>query len=292
MKPFFLFRCFVIFLVLFSVSECRLPEDLKKKPEESLNGLKESGAYPKERFFEIEGRIVYAVSIGCESENKNILIFIHGSPGAWNNYAWYLGDRDLRKSFCILSFDRPGFGKSGAGGPIADVEAQARILNRAIRSFEAPLFQGKKILLVGHSYGGPIAAKIASEEKDPSRIGLLLLAAPLSSEAEEVQWYNRIADWNWMKRILPEEINNSNDEMLPLKSQLLALETSWKRIRCRTVLIHGKEDSLVPFSNAEYLKTILPETILRTVEIEDEDHFIPWTQKDRIRTTILDFFRS
>ncbi|TGK31700.1 alpha/beta hydrolase [Leptospira gomenensis] len=284
--------CIFFLILLFSVSKCRLPEDLKKKPDESLNGLKESGAYPEEIFLKIEHRTVYAVSSGCESKNKNILIFIHGSPGGWNNYSWYLGDPELRNFFCIVSFDRPGFGKSGAERPIPDVEKQARILDRAIDSLTGTLFKEKKILLVGHSYGGPIAAKIASDTKDPSRMGLILLAAPLSAEVEEVQWYNRVADWSWIKRILPNEINNSNEEMLPLKSQLASLETAWKRIRCKTVMIHGRDDSLVPFSNLEYLKTVLPATILKTVELEDEDHFIPWTQKDRIRTTILNFFEG
>ncbi|TGM61696.1 alpha/beta fold hydrolase [Leptospira adleri] len=275
------------------LSFCRIPEDLQKKPEESLRQLEEEGVSPREVRFLSEGLVVYGVTSGCESKNENIIIFIHGSPGGWQNYAWYLGDKILTSSFCILSVDRPGFGKSNNKISLPDVEKQSSILAKTILEFRKSISKEEKgkTILVGHSYGGPIAARIASFPK--SRIdGLLLLAAPLSGEAEEVQWYNRIADWNWLKALLPTELNHSNSEMLPLKEQLFALEPYWKNIRCKTVLIHGKKDSLVPYQNLEYFQTQLSNTVLKTIPLEDENHFIPWTQKELIQKTILEFIRT
>ncbi|AOP33419.1 hydrolase [Leptospira tipperaryensis] len=286
-----LFRFNIILLFVFVVlSSCRIPEDLEKKPEESLQQLKEEGADPREIQLLAEGIQIYGVASGCGSENQNIIIFIHGSPGGWQNYSWYLGDKVLTSSFCILSIDRPGFGKSNAELSIPDVERQASILAKAILEFQKSISAtGKgKIILVGHSYGGPIAARIASL-RDLKIDGLLLLAAPLSADAEEIQWYNRIADWGWVKSLLPSEINHSNAEMLPLKKQLLELESFWKNIRCKTIIIHGKKDSLVPYQNLEFFQTQLSNTLLKTISLEDENHFIPWTQKDLIRKTLLEF---
>ncbi|XDD49287.1 alpha/beta hydrolase family protein [Leptospira sp. WS92.C1] len=288
----FIFLLLVRILLTISVIfSCRLPEDLEKKPEESLILLKSSGAEPKEINFTENGKKIYGVSTGCTSEKNKIIIFIHGSPGGWQNYFWYLGNYALNSSFCILSLDRPGFGKSESSQAVPDVEKQAVILENTIANFRSKFdFSGKKkILLVGHSYGGPIAAKIAS---NPSNgiAGLLLLAASLSSEEEEIQWYNRIADWGWVKDLLPQEVTNSNEEMLPLKSQLRTLEPFWKTIRCKTILIHGVKDSLVPFANLKYFKTQLSPSILTTISLEEEDHFIPWTQKPLIEKTLLNFF--
>ncbi|PJZ57893.1 alpha/beta fold hydrolase [Leptospira barantonii] len=286
-----LFYFSLIFLFLIGIS-CRVPEDLKKKSEESLVELKESGAEYKELFLESKGKNIYAVASGCESEKENILIFIHGSPGGWQNYAWYLENKKLTEKYCILSLDRPGFGKSDPNEVVADVEKQAVILNDAIGKFSNSIRKNEtlKITLVGHSYGGPIAARIASISENKIHV-LVLLAAPLSSQEEEIQWYNKIADWNWVKGMLPQEIRNSNDEMLPLKPQLFSLEPFWKKISCKTILIHGKEDSLVPFQNLEYFQNQLPKSQLLTITLDEENHFIPWTQKNLLEKTFLDLVK-
>lgn len=285
------FRTILLFSLCFGLLfSCRLPEDLRKKPEESLQRLREEGAQIREFHFLEDEVEVYGVASACELKNQNILIFIHGSPGGWQNYTSYLGDKILTSSFCILSVDRPGFGKSSPDQSLPDIERQAYILGRAISQFQRTVGNEKnaKIVLVGHSYGGPIAARIASFP-DLNIAGLLLLAAALSGEAEEVRWYNRVADWNWIKRILPREINHSNSEMLPLKKQLFDLTPHWKEIQCKTILIHGKEDSLVPYRNLEYFQTQLSKTILKTIPLEEENHFIPWTQKELIRKLLLEF---
>ncbi|MBE8362847.1 alpha/beta fold hydrolase [Leptospira borgpetersenii] len=271
---------------------CSIPEDLKKEPEESLIRLKGAGAELREFYLDAEGKRIYGVAVGCKSNNHNILIFIHGSPGGWQNYSWYLGNEVLTAKYCILALDRPGFGKSEPKEGIPDVEKQAYILGKAIRNFlnAIQISEEARILLVGHSYGGPIAARIVMTSTYKVHV-LILLAAPLSSKEEEIRWYNKIADWNWVKILLPIEIKNSNDEMLPLKSQLEVLEKFWKNISCRTILIHGKKDSLVPFQNLEFFKTQVPQSQLTTIVLETEGHFIPWTQRKFLESIFLEAVR-
>ncbi len=281
--------CFLFLLFLFLGNSCNIPEDLKKKPKESLILLKNSGINYKEFNFNVEGKQIYGVASGCNLKNQNILIFIHGSPGGWQNYSWYLENKTLNKKFCIFAMDRPGFGNSDPNETIPDIEKQASILGKTIQSFlnQIPLDENIKIVLVGHSYGGPIAARISiifSYKIDT----LVLLAAPLSSKEEEIRWYNQIANWVWVKNLLPTSLKNSNDEMFPLKSQLESLEKFWKLIPCKIILIHGKEDSLVPFHNLEFFKSIFSSSRLTTIELEKEDHFIPWTQKILLENIFLE----
>ncbi|EMJ90570.1 alpha/beta fold hydrolase [Leptospira alstonii] len=281
---------FIWFCLLLVVS-CTVPEDLKKKPEESLIRLKEAGVKLREFYLDGGGKRIYGVAGGCESENQNILIFIHGSPGGWQNYAWYLENKTLTAKYCILTLDRPGFGKSEPNEAVPDVAKQADILEKAIEDFlklvGAP--EKVKIVLVGHSYGGPIAAKIAISNRKIHR--LVLLAGPLSAKEEEIRWYNRIADWRWVNNLLPNDFKNSNDEMLPLKFQLETLEKFWKNIPCGIILIHGKKDSLVPFQNLEFFKTQFSESRLTAIVLEEEDHFIPWTQKKLLESLLLEAVR-
>ncbi|AVV80866.1 alpha/beta fold hydrolase [Leptospira santarosai] len=285
----------IVFLLMwffFLGISCSVPEDLKKGPEESLIGLEESGVQLREFYLDSEGKKIYGVSAGCNLKNHNILIFIHGSPGGWQNYSWYLGNGALTAKYCVLALDRPGFGKSEPNEGIPDVEIQASILGKAIRNFlnSIPMSKSARILLVGHSYGGPIAARIVATSAYKIDV-LVLIAAPLSSKEEEIRWYNKIANWNWVKILLPIGIKNSNDEMLPLKSQLETLEKFWKNIPCRVILIHGKKDSLVPFQNLEFFKTQVSRSQLTTIVLEKEDHFIPWTQKQLLENIFLEAVR-
>ncbi|WP_210413677.1 alpha/beta fold hydrolase [Leptospira ilyithenensis] len=244
----------------------------------------------KEFYVTAEDRKIFLVTSGCLPNKNKVLIFVHGSPGGWSDYIAYLKDKDLRSSFCILSLDRPGFGLSGKDSSIADLQLQAGLIRIAIERFLKEQFVSDRtkptLILVGHSYGGPIAAKVAIDipyRKD----ALFLLSAPMDSQLEEVRWYNRLATYFFVKIFLPKEIINSNDEMIPLKWQLTDWDGIWKFINFPVISIHGKKDFLVSFENVEYMRKKINPRRFESMELTDENHFIPWTQEKLIKDKIL-----
>src|SRR5690606_17229463 len=96
--------------------------------------------------------------------------FIPGSPGSWGDYVGYLADPSLLEDFCLVSVDRPGFGNSRSASAIPSLAEQARRIHEAVASSGAPL----PAIWVGHSLGGPVAARVAAEHPE-SVSGLLLL---------------------------------------------------------------------------------------------------------------------
>ena len=46
------------------------------------------------------------------SDTLPTLVFIHGSPGSWMNYAKYMWDSSLLGKYRMIGIDRPGFGYS------------------------------------------------------------------------------------------------------------------------------------------------------------------------------------
>src|SRR5688500_16823608 len=92
------------------------------------------------------------------SDTLPTLVFIHGSPGSWMNYARYMWDASLLKKFRMVSIDRPCFGYSNFGKPLP-LQLQCAIILTALRSLK----KVKPIFLYGHSMGGPIVVQLAAE---------------------------------------------------------------------------------------------------------------------------------
>jgi pimeloyl-ACP methyl ester carboxylesterase len=93
------------------------------------------------------------------------VVFIHGlfsSAETWTRVTTEL-DRPS------IAFDLPGFGESDSGG--RGVAAKAEDVAAAIRALGLKRFE-----LVGHSFGGAVAARVA--QLMPERVASLLLLAP------------------------------------------------------------------------------------------------------------------
>ena len=73
-------------------------------------------------------------------------------------------------------------------------------------------------------------------------------------------------------------MKNSNAELFPHKGELEQLVPLLGRIRCPVAIVHGAEDDLVPFENAEYLRDALPDDIpVRFVRLDGDGHFFIWS---------------
>ncbi|WP_246050693.1 alpha/beta fold hydrolase [Leptospira langatensis] len=230
---------------------------------------------------------IHWVSTGCKDPKKNkILVFIHGSPGNWVNYLRYLQDPRLLEKYCMFSVDRPGFGKSE--GAAADVDRQAQRISDSLSEVIRKRGKSDRLVLLGHSYGGPVAARMASLEGNTFS-HLALLAAALDPESEEVHWYNTLAATKIGSWLLPQEWQHSNAEMLPLKGQLQALVPVWKNIKAKTILIQGEEDGLVDPSNASFVEKQFPEQArVKIYLLPKEGHFLPWKNYDLIHKILME----
>ncbi|GBF38461.1 alpha/beta hydrolase family protein [Leptospira johnsonii] len=255
--------------------------------DKAFQKLKESDIFYEEHFIqnEKEEGALHWISTGCKPEKNKILIFIHGSPGTWSNYLRYLKDPELLKMYCMLGVDRPGFGKSF--GPIADVNIQAKEILGSLTKLPEMQKGKKSISILGHSYGGPVAARMASLSPEKFQY-LFLLAAAMDPETEEIKWYNKVADTWIASWILPEEWAHSNSEMLPLREQLRSLIPEWKKIQANIIVVQGEEDGLVDPKNPEFIqKNFYRET--KTFLLPKEGHFLPWKNYDLIHKLLIEF---
>ncbi|MCB1139320.1 MAG: alpha/beta hydrolase, partial [Leptospiraceae bacterium] len=223
------------------------------------------------------------------------VLFIHGSPGSWDNYLDVIDYLDSRKGsadsaqtdsatepLLLIFYDRPGFSRTSPANPLPDLRLQAEAARAVLKHYSS-----RPAITVGHSYGGPVAVELALIAPEVVH-SLVLVGASVDPSLEELRWYNYVAEA--LDFMLPTELVNSNEEMLPVKADLRKQkETLAEAEKMPPVyMLHGTDDSLVPVENVNYVFSMLkgrsPFLCLRT--LAGEDHFIPWTDAELLAATV------
>ena len=206
------------------------------------------------------------------------VILVHGTPGEAAGWSDYLASPPPGVE--VVALDRPGFGKSGPDGPVTSLAQQADAV--------AALFpaDGRPVVLVGHSLGGPIAAWAAALH--PNRVvALVLLAASLDPELESIHPMQHVGQWAWVSRWLPRAIRNANEELMVLRPELEELQKLLPRVSAPTLIVHGTADPLVPVANVAYIEANLSAVrCLHKLLLPNVNHFLPWNSQDTVRDGI------
>jgi pimeloyl-ACP methyl ester carboxylesterase len=235
---------------------------------------------PTHSTYTINGRAISYTSIGADS--LPMVLFVHGAPGSWYDYIKYFGDENLVSKAHLVAFDRPGYGNSGLGNAMTSIEEQAAVLKPLMALNKS----GKPVVILGHSYGGPIAVRFAMDYPEDVK-ALILLAPAIDPDNEKMFWVNKPASWKIVQAILPRPMLTAQMEKETHVSELKKMNGGWGKITATTFYLFGDKDSLVPPVNVEYAKKNISNGKLEVIEFPKEDHFIPWSQQDSITKIIL-----
>ena len=209
------------------------------------------------------------------------IVFIHGAPGSLSDFKAFLKDSSLLTRFNLIAIDRPGYGESDAGKPEASILTQANLLLKAAQHF-AP----NHLILVGHSYGGPIAIKM--ETIAPNIVDGLLLLAPVNEPASEPRYkISYLAIYPPIKWLLPGVIYTSAIEKLQHPAEIEQLASDFGKISSKVIHMHGDKDFLAPASNMDYTKSLIPASYYELIRLPEENHFLPWTQFSAITRILM-----
>ena len=221
-------------------------------------------------------------------ENKPLLLFVHGSPGSLSAFIGFLADTSLTNKALVITTDRPGFGHSNFGMAEPSLEKQAAALKPILEKYKA----NRPIILIGHSLGGPVIARMAIDY--PELVdGLVLVAASIDPELEPNEtWFRAPLATPFLSWILPRSFRASNEEIYQLEPQLEDMLPHWKEITCPVMVIQGKKDSLVPAGNADFAKKMLVNAPVEFILKDDMDHFVPWSNPELISQAILQLLQK
>jgi pimeloyl-ACP methyl ester carboxylesterase len=281
MKKALLFTVLFLGVALF-LSRCVISQ-MRWSDKKALRVFKSKNV-PLE-FFDtvIRGRTIHFASTG--SDTLPTLIIIHGSPGSWFHYMKLMRDAELRKKFRIVSFDRPGFGQSDYGKPLG-LQEQCALLLPVVRK----LANGKPLFLCGHSYGGPVVAKLGADAPELFH-SIVIAAGSLDPDLEKKETWRHIMENEPLSLFLPGAHRPSNTELLYLKEDLKPLAADLKNITSHVHFIHGDEDTWVPIENVRYGVKMMPNAAsIRVDTIRGAGHQIPWKYRDEFKNLLLELY--
>lgn len=228
-------------------------------------------------------RTIHYAEIGLDS--LPVAFFIHGSPGSWSAWVDFFKDDTLLSNVKIVAVDRPGFGdSSGFGRGEPSLEKQAAYLKPVVEATKKP---GKPLILIGHSLGGPLIARMAMDY--PALIdGLIFVAASNDPALEPYEWYRKPGNFFLVRGMLPKSLRASNQEILGVKPELERMLPLWKTIRQPSTIIQGDKDILVDPGNGIFTKQrLVNATSVELLMVPGMNHFVPWSHPQLIRSAIL-----
>jgi pimeloyl-ACP methyl ester carboxylesterase len=212
-----------------------------------------------------------------------LVLFVHGSPGSLSAFIDFLADSILIKKALLISADRPGFGYSNFGNAEPSLKKQGETLKPILEKYK----HNRPIVLVGHSLGGPLIARMAVDY--PELVdGLIIVAGSIDPELEPNEtWFRAPLSTPFLSWILPGSLRASNEEIYHLKPELEIMLPLWKKITCPVILIQGMRDVLVLPENASFAERMLVNATLEVIMVEDMNHFVPWSNPELIDAAIL-----
>ena len=276
-------------LIAFVLAACSGTDQLDQISKNELITERVSQTQINQRTLKLPGYQLHYVSntpVDANTEAKDSLVFVHGTPGGWGTFSRYFEDETLLSAFTINSIDRPGWGESSYPGKRlpTSLSSQSALLGPLLEEIWRDNNQ-EKLILVGHSLGGSLVPKLAADYPHFVK-AIVVLAGDLDPVMAEARWFNNLLSFipNFL---IPDTWYNSNEEVLDIAPSLANLQSQFAKITMPITIVQGTEDGLVRPGSAAMADKIFPKAKLNTVWLEGAGHIINMTHQEDVNAAIF-----
>ncbi|MDF2193647.1 alpha/beta hydrolase [Paraflavitalea sp. CAU 1676] len=227
---------------------------------------------------------LYCATTG--SDTLPPLLMIHGAPGAWYGSRILLDDSILQKHFHLIAVDRPGYHKSrfkGKKKAVTSITTQAQIIHEALRLNRSH----KPGVVMGSSYGAPIAGKIALLYPQDFN-HLVMLAAAIDPDKEKFWWFHPwIQSGGFPYVFFPRFLKSATDEKFAHAGELQKLAPEWQNLSIPVTVVQGGNDDIIEPANLDYARKVLAGKPANFIYLPDAGHLIRLQRPDVVRSILL-----
>lgn len=225
-------------------------------------------------YFKVDSLKLNARILSVVSNKDNInLVFLHGSPSSLSAWQGYLTDTSLSEIANMHAIDRPGYGYSNFGSEIPSVDTQSQVVNAIINHKKLD-----NVVIIGSSYGGPIAARVAFLNENVT--AAIMISPAIDPVIEKDIWASRFTQWKLTRWLVPTAYRVAGDEKKIHANELVLIREDWKKIETPIVHIHGDNDDLVPYENINFSMQNFKD--IKIITIPEKGHEIAWKYPELI----------
>lgn len=232
---------------------------------------------------------VNGIKINYEQKGEGeLIVLLHGWGSNIKLFANLI--ELLSKKYMVVAMDMPGFGESEEPPSAWCVDDYAKFVIDFLSGYDT-----KKVMLLGHSFGGRVIIKLNSRNDLPFEITKVILVdsagilPPKSNKKSFRTYYYKagkaILSTGIAQKIAPDALENFRKKMgsadyaaaSPLMRQVLVktvnedLEPLLPNIKCPTLLVWGVNDTATPLSDGEKMEKLIPDAGL--VKLENAGHY-------------------
>ena len=273
----------VLCIAVASLSSCTVLQ-YRGSDNKIITQYEEKGIKTEFAYFKIDSldRTLRMQKVEREGNTKSI-VFIHGSPSS--SLAWmdFLPDTTLIKKANLYAIDRPGYGYSDFGAEMPSIKLQSLLISEFLNDLDL-----KNIILVGSSYGGPIAARMAVLNDNID--GVIMISAAIDPTIENDIWASRFTQWKLTRWLVPTGYRVAGDEKTVHAAELETLEANWAQVTVPILHLHGDADDIVPVENLNYTDNAFAKA--ETKVFPNAGHELAWKDAQIIKDEILLFFET
>lgn len=189
------------------------------------------------------------------------VVVITGTP-SWSEF-WAPVIAALPQTREMIVADRPGFRESEPRGAVRELAKQADALSPMLETHP-----GERVVLIGQSFGAPLATLMAQRYHD--RVGAVVLVSPYFGDRGPTA-RRMLGVGSVVQGLLPRDLRNSISEVHAQSRQLPAVWTALRGLDQPLVFVHGDNDSFVPLAASQRIAAEYNHTL---ITIPSGDHFL------------------
>ncbi|MBJ21555.1 MAG: alpha/beta fold hydrolase [bacterium] len=260
-------------------------------PIDLPNGMHAAAILPFDGSGEVHGKVRLAYRTQG-SKSAEAVVFLHGSPGSLQDFA-SLGDL-LGPDRYVIVPDMLGFGRSERSVPDFSFVAQAAALLQLFDQLGV-----ERVHLVGFSWGGGVAIELLA--RAPERIVSLVMVSAIG--VQELELLGRF-ELNRLVHAFQHALVIGLDWALPhfgllsqgpggagfsrsfLDSDQRPMRARLERFTGPMLIVHGRDDFLVPASAAREHHRLVPQSEIVWV---DGGHLVLWSHPGEVARALKDW---
>jgi len=264
-------------LLLLTLSSCAT---FRESDKHIYRQFKKSDKTPQIYREDYQGKTMRYIAAKPIDKTLPTLLFIHGAPGASDNFFDYLKDDDLSEKANLISVDRLGYGHSDYGNAETSIEKQAESIYTIVKKYQI-----NNLIVIGWSYGVPIAAKMAY--KHPEVKHSVLIAGAVSPEDEKFFGIAKLVRWKLTKWMFSKALKVSDNEKMTHVAELTNMLDDWGKIKSPLTYYHGTRDRIVPYKNMAFMIAKVNDSLLKAVTVEDANHFLLFKKYSMVKKELM-----